>query len=427
MEVLLILFGSMLLMLALSVPVSYTLALSSIIIMVTQDLGQLFVVAQKMAAGIDSFVYLAIPMFTFAGFLMEAGGISSRLVKWCEMMFGKIPGSTGAITIITCMIFAALTGSGPATVAAIGGIMMPSMMERGYSKGDASALVVAGGGLGPIIPPSIPMVVYGAAMSVSISDMFIGAAIPGLLLGAAYLILNVIFSKKNNIANFDTKYTVKERLAITWKSLGVLFLPITILGGIYSGQFTPTEASVVAVVYSLILGIAFRQITIKSFIEACKKTVMAGSAIMMIVAVSNLFGWILSSTRAPQLIATALLPYINTKLSYMLLLMTLLFVVGAVMDVIPSILILGPILAPMGVTLGVDALHLGIVFVINLCIGMMTPPFGINLFTAVSVLNVPYHTVVKRIAPYIIASILLVFSFALCEEICLFLPNLLRG
>jgi C4-dicarboxylate transporter DctM subunit len=423
MSTLLMLFGVMLLLLALSVPVAYSISASCIFFMLMTGVGSLVVVPQKMLAGIGSFVYLAIPMFTFAGFLMERGGVSKRLVAWANMMFSRIPGSTGAITVMSCMIFAALTGSGPATVAAIGSIMLPNMLEKGYEAGRASSLVVAGGGLGPIIPPSIPMVVYGAAMSVSISDMFIGAAIPGIILGFSYLGLNIYFHR--NIDKAVSRFTVKEKIVQTWKSLGVLLLPVIVLGGIYGGIFTPTEASVIAVIYSIFLGIVYRDLSFPKFLDACKRTCLAAGGLMLIMSASNLFSWILSSTRSPQLIAKLLIPYIHTPVTFMVLLMILLFIVGAIMDVIPAILIFAPILAPLGVSLGVSPLHLGVVFCINLTIGMMTPPFGINLFTAVSVLGVPYRVIVHRIWAYIAVSVVLVFLFALIPDIILLVPAML--
>jgi C4-dicarboxylate transporter DctM subunit len=414
----------MLTLLALSVPVAYAIGMASIFLMIATGLGNLVVVPQKLLGGLQSFVFLAVPMFTFAGFLMERGGISKRLVAWAQMFFSRIPGSTGAITIISCMIFAALTGSGPATVAAIGSIMLPSMLRHNYNEGAASALVVAGGGLGPIIPPSISMVVYGAAMSVSISDMFIGGIIPGIMLGLSYLALNIVFHRKIDKAVYH--FTAKEKVRQTWKSLGVLFLPVVVLGGIYGGIFTPTEASVVAVVYSLLLGIAYKELNLAKFLDACKKTCLASSAVMLIVSVSSLFSWILASTKAPQKIAELIMPYVHTPVAFMVFLTFLLFIMGAIMDVIPTILILGPILHPLGVKLGVNPLHLGLVFVINMNIGMMTPPFGINLFTAQSVLGVPYHTIIKHIGPYILVSCVLVLLFALVPSITLALPSLLK-
>lgn len=425
MSVMAVLFICLFALLVFSVPITYALGLSSVFVMAYKDIGTLLLLPQKAVAGMSSFVLIAIPMFTLAGYLMDVGGISKRLVKWAETVFYWVPGSTGAITTICCMIFAALTGSGPATVAAIGGIMMPSMLKSGYKEGQAASLVVAGGCLGPIIPPSIPMVIYGASMGVSISAMFAGAAIPGIILGSSYLIINAIIAKRNGIKSDVKKVSPIEMLKITWNSLGVLFLPVIVLGGIYGGIFTPTEASAVAVVYALILGIVFREISWKSLLVALKKTAMSATAIMMIIAISALFGWILSMTRAPQVLAKALIPYINSKATYMVLLMVLLFFIGCLMDMNPAILVLAPIVVPLGYELGIDPVHLGVVYCTNLVVGMMTPPFGMNIFTATAALRVKYQTIVKHLWPYILVSIILVFFFALCEDVVMFLPNLI--
>lgn len=426
MSVMSVLFILLFVLLGLSVPICYSLGLASVAVMVSHDIGTLMLLPQKTITGMASFVLIAIPMFTLAGYLMDVGGISKRLVRWAETVFYWVPGSTGAIAIISCMIFAALTGSGPATVAAIGGIMMPSMLKNNYKEGQAAALVVAGGCLGPIIPPSIAMVIYGASMGVSIAEMFAGAIIPGVMLGCSYLVVNAVIAKKNNIKTTVERTSFKNVIIITFKSLGVLFLPVLVLGGIYGGIFTPTEASAVAVIYSLILGIIYREISISSLITALKKTAMSATAIMLIIAVSNLFGWILSVTRAPQVMAEMLMPFIHTKFMYMALLMALLFVIGALMDMTPAILVLAPIIVPMGLQLGIDPTHLGIVYCINLVIGQMTPPFGMNIFTAVASLKVKYHVIVKGLWPYILVSIALVFFFAFNESVVMFIPNLMR-
>ncbi len=424
MKIIIILFASMIVMLLLSVPVAYSIAISSIIALVTKDVN-LMIAAQKMITGVDSTLFVAIPMFTFAGYLMEAGGLSRKLVDWAQTGFSWVPGATGSITIVSCMVFAALSGSAPATIAAIGAIMMPALLERGYKEDEAAALVVAGGGLGPIIPPSIVLVIYGATMGVSIADLFIGCTVPGIILGISYILLNIWRCKKNGIKEPRVHHSLKEFLLQTLRALPVLFLIIIILGGIYGGIFTPTEASAVAVVYAIILSICYRNLTVKKFIEACKKTAMASAGIMFIVGASAMFSYCISATKATKLIADAVIPYMVSKEMYLLVLMVLLFVVGAVMDIAPAILIFGPVMAPIGVAMGVDPLHLGCVFVMNLVIGMMTPPFGMDLFTGSTVLNVAYHKIVHRAVPYILVSMVMIIVFALVPQIVLFLPNLI--
>lgn len=426
MSTVIVLFVVMMALLILSVPVAYSIALSSIVALLSKDMN-LILAAQKMLNGCDSYLFVAIPMFTFAGYLMGEGGLSKRLVKWAETCFFWVPGSTGAVTVVSCMVFAALSGSGPATIAAIGTIMLPALRKANYEDGYAGALTVAGGGLGPIIPPSIVLVVYGATMSVSIAKLFIGCTIPGLLLGVVYLIMNAMYCKKRGIGQGKTRYSLKDILRETKNSSGVLLLILIIIVGIYGGIFTPTEASAVAVVYSIILAIVYKSLSFKSFGEAVKKTAFASAGIMFIVGGSGIFSYVLSATKATAIIAEAIMPFLVNKTVYMLLLMLLLAIVGCVMDIAPAILIFAPVLSPIGVAMGVDPLHLGCVFVMNLVVGMMTPPFGMDLFTAATVLKIPYAEIVKKCIPFIVVSFAMIILFALVPGFTTWLPNLLLG
>lgn len=250
-----ILVVSLLVLMAIGLPVFFCISLSSAVMFMATGLRSINAIAQKAVTGMDSFVLLAVPLFTLAGYIMESGGLSKRLVEWVEKLFGRVNGAAGAITIVCCAVFAALTGSGPATVAAIGAVMWPSLMKAGYKQSTAAGMLAAGGALGPIIPPSVAMIVYGSTMGVSIPDMFMGGVIPGIIIAILFCILNHFIAKKEGVKKSDVHYTAKEVLTSTVKALPVLFMPVMVLGGIYGGIFTPTEAATICVIYSCLLSI----------------------------------------------------------------------------------------------------------------------------------------------------------------------------
>ena len=419
-----ILFIALLGLILIGVPITYCIGLSSAIYLVVAGGKPLIIVAQRTLIGMDSFVLLAVPLFTLSGYLMEKGGLSHRLVDWVEKLFGRFTGATGTITIVCCAIFAALTGSGPATVAAIGAVMMTPLLKSGYSRSTAAGMLAAGGALGPIIPPSVAMIVYGSTMSVSIPKMFMGSIIPGIMITLLYIAVNYVIAKKHGIKGENVQYTFKEIALSTYKALGVLLLPIIVLGGIYGGLFTPTEAATVCVVYSIILGFGYRELTFKSLVEAFQRTVVTSASIALIIGISAVFGWILTAAKIPANIAHTLVPLFGNASVYLLVLMLLLFVVGCLMECLSAIVILAPIVVPIGLELGVDPLHLGVVFCINLVVGFITPPFGVNLFTAVSTTNTPYVQVVRGSLPFMLVAIVAVVILTFVPQIILFLPSL---
>ena len=381
------------------------------------------VTAQQMFVGCDVFALLAIPLFTLAGYLMDKGGLSKRLVNFLEKSCFWLPGGMGTITVLCCAIFAALTGSGPATVAGIGAIMYPALIKNHYNEDSAAGLLACGGALGPIIPPSICMIVYGTTMSVSVPAMFMAAIFPGLGMALALIVTNIIVTRRQGVHENKTRASGKE----IWESFkhawGVLLLPIVVLGGIYGGVFTPTEASAVAVVFSLVLGICYREITFKNLIQAMYKTVETSAMVVIIVGFSALLSWILSATGIPAQIAAKVVPILGNKYVYWLVLLVILFVIGCLMETVASMLILGPILVPIGIALGIDKLHLAVVFCIALIVGMVTPPFGLNLFTSCATTGRTFTQVVHGMIPYLIAIMVVVIIIAFVPGIALALPN----
>lgn len=423
-----LLFGVMFSLMFLGLPVVFAILLSCISFLVITDLQTLMLVPQRIMVGLDSFPMLAAPLFILAGELMSGSSISKRLVDVIAVGFGRFRGGMGTITILACTVFAALTGSGPATVAAIGAVMLPGLLKEGYSKGSAAGLIAAGGALGPIIPPSICMIVYACAMNQSVLYMFMGSIIPGLIIAGGLLLVNYVLARKWNLRMENPKrYTFREGMQLLWRSLGVLALPVVVLGSIYGGIATPTEAAVVACVYSAILGFVYKDLTFKKLVDIVKRSAAQSAVLSVIIGVAGLLGWILSATRIPTILTKAFISVVSSQTVYLILFTILLFIIGAVMYNIPAIVILAPVLVPVGVALGVDPLHLGIIFCINLIIGFVTPPFGINLFAACATTGESYGNVVKGAWPFIIVQMIIVIALTFMPQITLWLPRLVYG
>lgn len=420
-----ILFGILILSIFIGLPICFGIAFSGIGFLLFTQMKPMILIAQRALNGMDSYTLLAIPLFTLAGYLMDKGGLSKRLVDFLEKAFFWIPGGMGTITILCCAIFAALTGSGPATVAGIGAIMFPAMMAAGYRKTTAAGLLACGGALGPVIPPSICMIVYGTTMGVSVPAMFMAAVGPGLLMALFLIITNIFVCKRQGVAQEHKKHSLKEIGTAFSHAWGVLLLPIVVLGGIYGGIFTPTEAAAICVAFAVILGICYRELTVQSLIQAMVKTVETSAMVIIIVGMSAILSWILSATGIPAQIAETITPFLGNKYVYIIALLLILFLIGCLMETVASMLILGPILVPIGIAFGMSDLHLAIVFSIALVVGMVTPPFGLNLFTACATTDQNFVQVCKGMIPYLIALIAAVVLVAFVPEIALYLPKLM--
>ena len=403
--VFLVLFGLMLI----GVPVAFSILSAGMTYLVLTGVRSL-VVTQRLVYGLNSFTLLAVPLFILVGNLMDFGGISRRLTDWAKSLLGWMPGGLGIVTVFSCAIFAALTGSGPATVAAIGSIMLPSMVKAGYSRETSAGLVASAGALGPIIPPSIPMIIYGVTMNLSIPAMFVGGVVPGLVIALVLSAVNVVFALRNpEVLKYSrqTKFDLGESLRLFWKALGALGLPVLILGGIYGGIFTPTESAAIGVVYALILGFALKELKVKDLPKI-------------------LINSLKTSTMVNFIIAAAFISLVGgSQVVYLLVLIVVLLFVGCIMDNVAATLILAPILIPVGIQLGCNQLHLGLLFCICLVIGFVTPPFGYNLFTAISISGLNFKQIVKGALPFLLTEIALLFVFAFVPGLCTWLPRLM--
>ncbi len=422
--VLIALFGLMLL----GVPVAFSIISAGMVYLNVTNTSFL-VVAQRLVYGLNSFTLLAVPLFILVGNLMDFGGISKRLTDWAKSLLGWMPGGLGIVTVFSCAIFAALTGSGPATVAAIGSIMLPSMSKAGYSKESSAGLVAAAGALGPIIPPSIPMIIYGVTMSLSIPAMFIAGIVPGLVIAAALSVVNVIFAFKNpEVLKHagQTKFDLKYSLKMFWKALGALGLPVLILGGIYGGIFTPTESAAVGIVYALIVGFALGELKVKDLPRILISSLKTSTMVNFIIAAASIFSWVVSKSQIGAAISAAFISLVNGDRNvYLFVLVMILLVVGCLMDNVAATLILAPILIPVGISLGCNELHIGMLFCICLVVGFVTPPFGYNLFTAVSISGLNFKQIVRGSAPFLLTEIALLFVFAYVPGIITWLPKLM--
>ena len=383
---------------AISLPIGIAMGLATMLCLVFATNIDPIMVAQNAFAGIDSFSLMAIPFFMLAGNFMRYGGISKRLLDLADNIVGFFTGGLGAITTFTAMFYAAISGSGPATVSAIGSFMIPEMEEKGY----ATALSAAAGTIGVIIPPSIPFVICGVATGTSIGDLFKAGILPGLVMGIALMAYNWYICKRHGWKGNGRKFSFKA----LWKSFldafWAILSPVIILGGIYSGKFTPTEAAAVSCVYTFIIGtFVYKEIRWKEFVDCMKDTVIIAGATSFIVGMSTSFAYVMTLEQVPETLSAFILGLSSNKIVVLLIMNVFLLIVGMFMDNISSCTILAPILLPVATALGVNPVHFGILMTMNLAVGFITPPYGVNLFVGSSVARIPFERVVKWIWPLI--------------------------
>lgn len=413
-----VLFVTFTLFLILTVPIGIALGLSTLVTIIYSGSLPLEFLAKELITSVDSFPLMAVPFFILAGEIMGKGGISERLFGVANSLVGNKTGGFAIATIITCMFFAAISGSGPATVAAIGGIMIPAMVRQGYDKRFATAIVCAAGSLGVIIPPSIPMVIYGVVGSVSIANLFIAGILPGLLVGFALIIYAYYHSKKMGYTGLDEKTSLSNIAKSVWEAKWALLIPVIILGGIYGGIFTPTEAAVIAVVYGLVAGLLlYRELKIKDLPAVFANSALTTATILIIVGTATAFGRLLTIEQIPNQVAQAMLSISENPIVIILLITVLLLIVGCFMDTLAAIIILTPILLPIAIDIGYDPIHFGIIMVLNLAIGFITPPLGVNLFVGSGISGLSIEALSKAIIPFFFVMLFTLF-------IVIFLPQI---
>lgn len=399
----LLLIISLAVFVSISLPIGISLGLSTVIALIFMTDIDTVMVAQTAFASLDSFTLMAIPFFMLAGNFMRYGGISKRLLDLADHIIGFVTGGLGAVTTLTCMFFAAISGSGPATVSAIGSFMMPAMKEKGYDPGYSAALTAAAGTIGVVIPPSIPFVIYGVVTGTSIGSLFLAGIIPGILMGLALMVTNYRTAKKNGWLGSGQRPKLRSVGKATKNAFWALMSPVIILGGIYGGIFTPTEAAAVSCVYTFVIGkFVYKELDMKKLMDCLKDTVLLAGATSFMIGLSSGFAFLLTMKQVPNTVAEALLSVSDNKIVILLIINVFLLIIGCFIDNISSCMILAPILLPVVVALGVDPIHFGIIMTMNLAIGFITPPYGANLFIASAVGNTPMESIIKRVWPLIL-------------------------
>ena len=425
MEVVTVLFGTFAILLLIGAPITIALGVSSMISLVYLG-NDLVYLVQVAYSSVDSFPIMALPAFILAGALMEYSGISRRLVTLAEAIAGPATGGLAGATVLACLFFGAISGSGPATTAAVGMLMIPAMINRGYDKGYASAITASSGGLGVVIPPSIPMVIYGVSGNQSIAKLFIAGFIPGILIAAGLATVNYFLCRKKGYVGSQESWSVGKITKAVKEGIWSIMAPVVILGGIYTGFFTPTEAAVVAIFYTLFVGIFIhKELKLgggSKSLEAC--TWLTGR-VLLIMFTARAFGRLLVQYRIPEIVADGMLAMTSNLYFIWVLVIVFLIFVGMFMETLATIMILTPVLLPVMMKLGVDPIHFGIVFVCCCEIGFETPPLGENLFIASGIADTSIEDISLKAIPFSIVEISSVFLIAFIPAISLWFPKLL--
>ena len=424
MSIFLMMMAVFLVFVFLGIPVSFSIGLSTVAAVLAKGMPLAFV-SQMAFTGLDSYTYLAIPMFILAGYLMETGGLSKRLVNFAASLVGNIHGGLGIITVLACAFFAAISGSSPGTVAAVGAMMIPPMVEKGYDRDFSAALTASAGSLGVLIPPSIPMVLYCIAGEVSIGEMFMAGFIPGFLMTAALALTTYVISKKNGYKSDEGEFEWKKVAASFKEAIWPLLAPVIILGGIYSGIFTPTEAAVVVVVYSMFVGLFItKELKVSDLPCILYKGAVTAGTTVFILAFAMAFSRYLTLNQIPQLIGSVILGITGNVHVILILFVLLCFVTGTFLETASQVLIYTPLFLPTLKGLGVSPLHFGILLTVGTMLGMMTPPVGINLFVAQGISGAKISKMTKAILPFLFVMLFVQILFVFFPGFSTFLPGL---
>lgn len=420
-----IVFGSFALFLILSVPIAISLGLAAVLGLFVDGSIPMAVVGQRIFAANNSFALLAVPFFMFAGAVMTEGGISKRLVNFAYSLVGSVTGGLAMVATMTAMFFAAISGSSAATTAAVGSSLIPAMREKGYDDEFSAAVVAAAGTTGIVIPPSTALVVYGVAAGASIGKLFLGGFIPGIMMGLAMMIVIYFISKKKGYERSE-RVPFKEVIKTFVDAIWGILMPVIILGGIYGGIFTPTESAAIASFYGLFVTIfIYKEITIKNIPRIIIKAVVSTAVIMFILGGAGLFGWLLVANRIPQQMATLMLSITDSPILIMMLINVLLLFVGTFLNATAAISILVPVLLPVITAVGIDPIAFGVIMTVNLAIGCITPPVGVDLFVAQSISGVRIEKISKAVFPLLFALILVLLLITIFPQLILFIPELM--
>lgn len=416
-----ILIAVFLVCLAIGVPIAFAIAVAGTVVLIVGDVN-LLIVVQRLFAATDSFSLVAIPFFILAGDLLARGEMSKTLVAFAEGCLGKIKGGLSAVSVLASMFFAAISGSGAATTAAVGSSMLPELEKRGYEVDRAASLIASGGCIGVVIPPSVPMVLYAVIAEQSVTRLFKNGFFPGIMMGGILIAISLYQAKKLNYPDgkeFSFKYMLKTLKEAIW----ALIMPLIILGGIFSGYFTPSEAAGVAVVYSMFASmVIYRDLTFKELFQIMLGSGKTSAVIMAIIACSGVFGWVLANWQIPEMIATGVVAISSNKYIILFLMTIIILIAGVFMETSSAIILLTPVFLPLVKMLNIDLVHFGLIFTIGIAIGMITPPVAINLFVASSVTGMPIERISNKVVPYLIGLIIVFFIYIYLP---LFIPSLI--
>lgn len=420
-----VLFGAFSILLVIGAPIAVALGMAAMaaFMSIGKDVTTLVQIAYN---AVNSFPVMALPAFILSGALMQGSGISRRLVAIAEALAGRMAGGLASSTVLACLFFGAISGSGPATTAAVGMLMIPAMVKRGYDRGYASAVTASSGGLGIVIPPSIPMVIFGVTASESITKLFIAGVFPGLLIASSIIILNYIISKKKGYKANEDEWSIKKTLATIKDGFWALMAPVVILGGIYSGFFTPTEAAIVSIFYTLFVGIfIYKELKLPAIFKSLDSTTWLSGRVLIILFTAQAFGRLLVQYQIPDAIAAWLLAITGNVYIIWALVILFLILIGMFMETLATIMLVTPVLLPVMTSLGVDPIHFGVVLVMCCEIGFETPPLGENLFIASGIGKVSIEEISLNALPFSIVQVVAVFVVAFTPGFCLWLPRAL--
>lgn len=420
-----ILFVSFLVLLLMNVPIAITLGLSSLVALLAEGIDPI-IVPMNVYASTSKFVLLAIPFFILGGNIMERVGISRRLIVLAEKFVGHLKGGMAIVCVLVACFFAAISGSGPATVAALGMIIIPAMIKTGYSPEFSSALMASSGAIGVIIPPSITFVVYGSIAGASIGTLFIAGVIPGILVGLGLVVVALVIGKKLDLKTSE-KASFKERMIALKDAFWGLMMPVIILGGIYGGIFTPTEAAAVSAVYGLFVGLfIYRSINVKELYQILVDSTSQTAVVMLITATASLFAWVITVSGIGAAI-TALFIYVSggSTIIFFIIVNVILLIAGMFLDSTSALFIFTPLFLPVAKVLGIDLIHLGVVMIVNLAIGLVTPPVGVNLYVACGIGNINLTRISKAAIPLLLVSLGILLAITYVPQISLLLPGLM--
>ncbi|MHA2938419.1 TRAP transporter large permease [Vibrio sp. RC27] len=412
------------LLMAIRIPIPFALIASTLVYFIGSEVP-LSIMIVRLLRSFDSFVLLAIPFFILAGKIMSESGISDRIIRLADLMVGRVKGNLAYVNIVVSMFFGGITGTAISDTTAIGSVMIPSMTKAGYKKSFSAAVTAASSTMGPIIPPSIMFIIYGSIAQVSIRDMFLAGALPGIMVGVSQMLVVWLYGRKNDLPKREEKYTVKQGFNIVGSAFYALLLPIIILGGILMGIVSPTEAAVIATFYAMFIAMfVYRSLSWTKLMGIIRESTVETGSVSIIIAAAAIFGWALSNEQLPMMFAEYLMENVESPWLILLLINVLLFFLGMFMDSIPALMIVTPVFLPLFNMMGIDPIHAGLFMCVNLITGLATPPVGCCLFAASIISGESMEKISRAIMPFIVANIIIVLLITYIPALTLFIPSL---